>query len=161
MVREYLQARILEALQAKGVFTRWAFLGGTALRFLYDLPRYSEELDFSLRQPGLEVGLADAVEEARRVLTRETYAVESSISEGRTVAAAQIQFPGLLDEFGLSPHASQKLTIRLEVDTSPPAGAEFETALVRRHVVLRLCHYDRASLLAGKLHAVLARPRPR
>lgn len=50
-VREYLQARILEALQHAGAFTNWAFLGGTALRFLDRLPRFSEDLDFSLVTP--------------------------------------------------------------------------------------------------------------
>ena len=40
MAREYLQARILQALQDDGVFQRWAFLGGTALRFLYSIPRF-------------------------------------------------------------------------------------------------------------------------
>ena len=29
---------------------------------------------------------------------------------------------------------------------------------MRRHVTLNLCHHDRASLFAGKLHAVLNRP---
>jgi len=49
------------------------------------------------------------------------------------------------------------LTVKVEIDTRPPAGAETETRLVRRFVMLNLLHYDRASLLAGKLHAVLSR----
>ena len=48
IVREYLQARMLEALQAGGAFASWAFVGETALRFLYALPRFSEDIDFSL-----------------------------------------------------------------------------------------------------------------
>ena len=47
LVREYLQARILEVLQRTGAFQNWAFLGGTAIRFLFKLPRFSEDLDFS------------------------------------------------------------------------------------------------------------------
>ena len=47
LMREYLQAKILELLQRKGAFQSWAFLGGTALRFLYGLPRFSEDLNFS------------------------------------------------------------------------------------------------------------------
>ena len=45
LVREYLQARVLEALQQQGAFSTWAFLGGTALRFLFNMPRFSEDLD--------------------------------------------------------------------------------------------------------------------
>lgn len=47
------------------------------------------------------------------------------------------------------------------MDTRPPVGAGIETTVVRRHVLLRLQHHDRASLLAGKLHAILQRPSPK
>ena len=50
LVREYLQARILEILQQSGAFLCLSFHGGTSLRFLYDIPRYSEDLDFSREQ---------------------------------------------------------------------------------------------------------------
>ncbi len=45
----------------------------------------------------------------------------------------------------------------VEVDNRPPPGAGIATSIVRRHVTLNLCHHDKASLLAGKLHAVLHR----
>ena len=48
LAREHLQARVLEALQDAGAFIRWAFVGGTAPRFLFSIPRFSEDLDFSL-----------------------------------------------------------------------------------------------------------------
>ena len=52
IVREYLQMRILQSLQGSGAMIPLAFHGGTALRFLYQMPRYSEDLDFALeRQP--------------------------------------------------------------------------------------------------------------
>ena len=48
LVREYMQARILQSLQRAGAMIPLAFHGGTALRFLYASQRYSEDLDFSL-----------------------------------------------------------------------------------------------------------------
>ena len=48
--REYLQALILQSLQRSGAMTTLAFHGGTALRFLRSLPRYSEDLDFALER---------------------------------------------------------------------------------------------------------------
>ncbi len=33
-----------------------------------------------------------------------------------------------------------------------------ETSVLRRHVLLNLLHYDKPSLLAGKLHALIQRP---
>ena len=47
------------------------------------------------------------------------------------------------------------------MDTRPPKGAGLEITVVRRHVLLRIQHHDRASLLAGKLHAILQRPYPK
>jgi predicted nucleotidyltransferase component of viral defense system len=158
LVREYLQARVLESLQDGGVFLRWAFVGGTALRFLFGLPRFSEDLDFSLITPGEEAGVTPALAEVKRAFTLEGYPIEVKVSERKTVASAWIRFPGLPHELGLSPHASQTLSIKVEVDTNPPRGARIETSVVRSHVTLHLCHHDKASLLAGKLHAVLTRP---
>jgi len=158
LVREYLQARILQSLQDRGMFLRWAFLGGTALRFLYSVPRFSEDLDFSLMTSGGDSGFRPALEEVKRAFAVEGYPIEVLVSERKTVASAWVKFPGLPRELGLSPHAAQTLSIKVEVDTCPPAGAGIETTVVRRHVTLHLCHYDQASLLAGKLHAILSRP---
>ena len=46
--REFLQELILQIIDRKGYFKNLAFVGGTALRTIYDLPRFSEDLDFSL-----------------------------------------------------------------------------------------------------------------
>jgi predicted nucleotidyltransferase component of viral defense system len=158
LVREYLQARVLESLQDEGVFLRWAFVGGTALRFLFSIPRFSEDLDFSLITPGDDFDFKSALTEVKRALERESYRIEVKVSEHKTVASAWVRFPGLPHELGLSPHASQTLSIKVELDKNPPAGARIETSVVRRHVTLHLCHYDKASLFAGKLHAVFSRP---
>jgi hypothetical protein len=158
LAREYLQARALESLQEAGVFLRWAFMGGTALRFLFDIPRFSEDLDFSVIARGQHGDIRRALAEVKRGFVLEGYALEVTASIAKTVASAWLRFPGLPHELGFSPHASQTLSIKVEVDTNPPPGARIETTVVRRHVTLHLCHHDKASLLAGKLHAVLSRP---
>jgi predicted nucleotidyltransferase component of viral defense system len=158
LAREYLQARILESFQDTGVFLRWAFIGGTALRFLYSIPRFSEDLGFSLITAGEEAGFRMSLAEVKRVFGKEGYRIEITLSDRKTVASAFIKFPGLPYELGMSPHISQTLSIKVEVDKNPPTGAVLETTVVRRYVTLQLCHYDRSSLLAGKLHAILSRP---
>jgi hypothetical protein len=74
------------------------------------------------------------------------------------VKSAFIRFPGLLSEIDLSPHQSETLSIKIEVDSNPPEGGITETSVIRRYVILNIQHYDKASLLSGKLHAILARP---
>lgn len=158
LVREYLQARVLESLQGSGAFLRWAFVGGTALRFLYGIPRFSEDLDFSMITPGKEADFRSAVVETKRLFEREGYSIDVKVSEKRTVSSAWVRFPGLPREVGISSHAAQVLSIKVELDTNPPVGAHIENSIIRRHVTLNLCHYDKPSLLAGKIHAVFSRP---
>ena len=79
--REYLQARILLALQDSGAFSNWAFLGGTALRFLFNLPRYSEDLDFSLIPPDGEPRFEKHMDSVRIDLRAETYDVRSGFAQ--------------------------------------------------------------------------------
>jgi len=157
VVRDVLQATVLGGLQRASAMVPLAFQGGTALRFLYGLRRYSEDLDFTLERPDRGYDLRRYLMAVRADLAREGYEVTLKVSDRRVVHNAFIGFPGLLAELGLSGLRSESLSIKVEVDTRPPAGAVVQTTLVRRHLTLRLQHHDRASLLAGKLHALLSR----
>jgi len=157
LTREYLQARILEQLQRAGAMIPLAFHGGTALRFLYGIPRYSEDLDFGLERSPDRYDFRAYLHAIRRACEVEGYGVSIKLDDRRVVHSAFVRFPGLLHELGLSPHPSEVLAVKLEIDTNPPAGAGLATTVVRRHVTLQLQHHDRASLLAGKLHALLQR----
>ncbi len=156
-VREYLQARILGLMQEAGAMIPLAFCGGTALRFLYSLPRFSEDLDFSLERSRTDFDLESCLTRVRDGLVREGYDIELKSKTVSAVHGTMIKFPGLPFELGLSPRRTQVLSIKVEVDTNPPEGSELDVSIVRRHLILRLQHHDRASLLAGKLHAVLMR----
>lgn len=158
ILREYLQARILEGLQRAGAMSALAFQGGTALRFLYGLPRYSEDLDFALEGARESYDLKAWMAGIARQFEREGYEVTGSLRDRSVVHSGWLRFRAVLHEAGLSAHRDEVLGVKLDVDTRPPAGAVTETRLVRRHVSLRLHHHDRASLLAGELHAVLQRP---
>lgn len=158
LAREYLQARILGLLQKGGAFSTWAFLGGTALRFLFDMPRFSEDLDFSLNRTGSQSNFETHVSRVAQGLEREGYLVAARTNTTRSVQSAFLKFEGLLFELQLSPHPREVLSIKLELDTDPPQGAGLATSIIRKHLLLNLLHHDRASLLSGKLHAILSRP---
>ena len=158
VLREYLQARVLEGLQRAGAMGVLAFQGGTALRFLYDLPRYSEDLDFALEGAREAYDLRRWIKATTRQFRREQYAIRTSLRDRGSVHSAWgavLRHP-VRDR--LSPNRDEVLAVKVDVDTRPPEGAVTETRLVRRHVPLRLHHHDRASLFAGKLHALLRRP---
>ena len=157
LVREYLQARILGSLQSSGAMLSLAFHGGTALRFLYQYERFSEDLDFALERKIESYDFRQILKAIRNDLTPEGYDIQLKLNDKKTVQSAFIRFSGLLYELGLSPHADQVLAVKIEVDTNPPAGAKLETSVVRRFQLLQLQHHDKSSLFAGKLHALLQR----
>lgn len=158
MVREYCQARILQFLQEDGLFRSWIFHGGTALRFLYRLPRYSEDLDFALEGTWTTKNFSAVINKVAKAFEAEAYSIDAKVDDSRTVKSAFVQFPGLLYDIDLSLHKSETLSIKIEVDSSPPEGGITKTSVIRRYVILSLQHYDKASFLSGKLHAILARP---
>jgi hypothetical protein len=157
LVREYLQARILGSLQKSGAMIPLAFHGGTALRFLFSHGRYSEDLDFALEGNRQNYDFRGYLKAIRLDLSPEGYQIEIKANDQKTVNSAFIRFPGLLYEMGLSPMQNEVLAVKVEIDTNPPEGAELTTTVVRRFVVLQLHHHDKASLLSGKLHAILQR----
>jgi hypothetical protein len=157
ILREYLQARTLEFLQYKGAFSGWAFVGGTALRFLYNLPRFSEDLDFSATQETTDVNFVTLLQAVKLGFERELYSVVIKAKPEKTVQSAFLKFSGLLHELNLSGHDSEVISIKIEVDTNPPKGWSCENTVVRRHSLLNLNHYTKPSLLAGKVHALLCR----
>jgi hypothetical protein len=157
LAREYLQARILAALQRTGAMIPLAFHGGTALRYLFSHGRYSEDLDFALEGNRQNYDFRSYLQAIRSELTPEGYQVELKVNDQKTVHSAFIRFSGLLFELGLSSQRSEVLAVKIEVDTNPPQGAGLSTTVVRRFFVLQLHHHDKASLLSGKLHALLQR----
>lgn len=159
VMREYLQVRLLEGLQGVGAGADLVFHGGTALRLLYHTPRFSEDLDFAQARVGAPFDLAGALTGVQHVLEREGYDVSMSLKASTPVHKSMVKFRGLLHEMNLSPLADETMLIKLEVDTNPPAGATVVTSRIPRKYGLpvRVAHHDQASLLAGKLAAVLTR----
>lgn len=157
VVREYLHARILQTLQEIGGLRNWAFHGGTALRFLYSIPRFSEDLDFALIQASEDLSFLNVLKKVKSAFEAENYELKLKIDDKKTLSSAFVRFDELLFELDISPRRSQALSVKIEVDRNPPSGAILATTLIRRYVTLNLLHHDKTSLIAGKLHALLTR----
>ncbi len=156
-LREYLQASCLRSLHESGAFSSISFVGGTALRFLYQLPRFSEDLDFSLEDKSdykPELWLA----KIKRDLQFAGFICDITWHPDKTVQSAWVRVEGLLAEAGIVSRPSQKLSIKLEIDSNPPLGAETETRLLNHHFLFALRHHSLPCLMAGKIRAILTRP---
>ena len=160
LLREYVQAMVLRSLHESEAFVNLSFVGGTALRFVHNLPRFSEDLDFSLEaEKGYKPELW--MKKVKNDLQMEGFKAVVSWNDKTTVHKSWIKVAGLLKDAGLSAMADQNVSIRLEIDTRPPNGSVSMTGIVNRHAMLSLRYYDLPSLMAGKVHALITRPYPK
>lgn len=155
-VREFLQIVCLKIMYDKNFFERFAFIGGTALRVLYDLRRFSEDLDFSLTD---KKGYSFL--EIHSTLVRE-FKLYGLSAEGRpkdsaTVHSGFLKFAGLLKQLGLSNLKNQNLSIKIEVDSNPHAGWRTESTVINKTYLFSINHFDLPSLYATKVHACFFR----
>lgn len=156
LLRELLQITVLKIIYDKGYFNNIAFVGGTALRILFGLKRFSEDLDFSLihKKIFLFVDFNTVIE---RELEHFGLNVTIKSQKSKAVESSFLKFTGLLKELGLSQLKEQKLSIKVEIDTNPPAGWKIEKTLINKLYIFNIVHYDIPSLYATKLHACFFR----
>jgi len=156
LLREYLQALVLKFIEEKGYIRNVAFVGGTALRFLYDLKRFSEDLDFSLvSKRNFDFG--DFLHELGRSFEAWNIKIEFKPKTKGAVANSFLKFPDLMQECGITARKDEKLFIKVEIDCNPPAGFGTEVSFNQKYMPMSIFHFDLPSLFAGKLHAVLMR----
>lgn len=154
-LREYCQLLILKVLDDIGGFSNLSFVGGTALRILFDLNRFSEDLDFCLvNNNGYQ--FATLMDKLGKELKLYNIDTEIRYKDHKTVASAFIKF-NILNQVGLSPHKDQKLMVKFEVDQNPPKGFKTALTMISTEFLTAINHLDLPSLYAGKLHAILCR----
>jgi hypothetical protein len=160
LLREYVQAMVLRSLHESEAFVSLAFVGGTALRFVHGLPRFSEDLDFSLVAKDAYTP-EKWMKKVKHDLQLSGFDAKVSWNDRSTVHKSWIKVAGVLKEAGLAGRPEQNLSIKLEIDSRPPAGAISETGIINRHALLSLRYYDLPSLMAGKVHALMTRKYPK
>ena len=155
VTREFLQILVLKILSDAQAFRGIAFIGGTALRILFQVRRYSEDLDFSVtsKSPYDFVSIINSIDQTFRL---QNIPVEIKSKRG-VVDSCMIHFTSVLQLAGISVARDQKLSVKLEIDTNPPHGAELEDTVINSEFIFPVRHFDIASLMAGKLHAVMFR----
>lgn len=155
-LREYLQALVLKFIEQKNYSRNIAFVGGTALRFLYDIARFSEDMDFSLiSSEGFS--FETFLKELNVYFSSIGIMAEYKPKAARTVLSSFLKFLDVMYENGLTHRKDQKLLIKLEVDSNPPGGYVTEVSFVQKMTPMNVLHYNLPSLFAGKLHAILLR----
>lgn len=156
LTREFLQLIMLRILNEIGYFQWLAFVGGTALRMLYQMQRFSEDLDFSLiDQKGYD--FEQLVNSVQNHLEKFGFQVEIKHQADKTVHSAYFKFVDLLQQLDISRMKNEKLAIRVEVDSNPPDGWQAESTLINDFFIFPVRHFDLPSLFATKIHACFFR----
>ena len=162
-IREITQEVVLAALGRGDFFKHALFQGGTCLRIFYGLNRFSEDMDFILRDVNSDFQLKDHIKHLTDELAAYGYNIEITDRDkaDATVKKAFLKDDSLGKVIDLR-HANQtgpmaKIRIKLEVDTNPPSGSGHELKYPDFPFVSSVAVQDRPSLFAGKIHALLCR----
>ncbi len=154
IVKEDLQNYILKAIYDDEKLNQLIFIGGTALRKLHNLPRYSEDLDFT---SALELNFDDigvAIDNYLRSLKFTDF--DYTIHKGELLNRLIIKF-SILNDIGLSGYSNEKIHVKVE---STKTDFEYKTTVVPTNlsnlpIVIRT--YPIETLFAGKVLACLDR----
>ncbi len=117
ILREYLQYKILEIIFNSKYSNNLIFLGGTALRIIYNNSRFSEDLDFD-NFTITEEQFADLINEVKKGLEREGYDVEIK-NVFKSAYRSYIRMPNVLFDNEISSLREEKIMI--QIDTVPHA----------------------------------------
>jgi len=162
-LKEILQEVSLYALWRGGFFEIAAFQGGTSLRILHGLPRFSEDLDFILLKPDPAFQWSHHFESLTGVLAQ--FGVHCELSDrsrmDNNVRQAMLKDNSIGRQLDLSffdASNPRKLKVKLEIDIHPPAGTGTSWHFLDFPVDFEVCAQDLPSNYALKLHALLCRP---
>lgn len=167
-LREILQELALLGLWRAKFFEEAAFYGGTALRILYGLDRFSEDLDFSLLKPDEDFDLGRYNRGLQAELAAfgfEVEVVSKKKGSGSPVQSAFLKTDTLRqlvevragDAVLAGIPKGKIIKIKLEVDTAPPPGFETEANYLLNPIPFSIRAFTLPDLFAGKMHALLCR----
>jgi predicted nucleotidyltransferase component of viral defense system len=157
LLREYLQYKILEIIFASAFAPKLSFIGGTALRIVYDNTRFSEDLDFD------NFGLTDAefgqlAEIVRSELTAQGMTVQVD-TVGKEAYRCRIRLPNILFANGLSPNEEEKILIQIDSLAHGFKYAPDKKILNKFDVFTEIFVTPADLLLAQKIWAIVNRKR--
>jgi predicted nucleotidyltransferase component of viral defense system len=167
-LKEVLQEIVLLGLDRNNFFEKAAFYGGTALRIMYGLDRFSEDLDFTLLKPNQNFRLDSffpSLEQELRAFGFECSLQRIDKSEDRTTESAflkattQILLLKIRSARTLvnSVQKNRVLKIKFEVDVQPAISFESEIKTLLLPSPFTVKTLTLPSLFAGKMHAALLR----
>ena len=168
-LKEIFQEIALLGLWRAKFFERAAFYGGSALRILYGLDRFSEDLDFSLLKKSPDFNLTPYNKAVTKELAAFGFAASVETKNKQLLSNIESAFIKAESKKQLlvieapqdmvkSVHRMQTIKIKMEVDINPPGLFSTETKFLLHPIPFSLRSFIKPDLFAGKIHALLCRP---
>ncbi len=169
-LKEIYQEITLLGLYRGGFFQKAVFYGGTALRIIHGLDRFSEDLDFSLLQKDAEFNIENyfsyvidefealgiAIKLSKKTKST-TSAIESAFLKNNTsIHTLNLEVEDLSNILD-GVHSTKKLKIKFEVDTNPPLNFQTSPHTLLLPTTFNIVSMTLPNLYAGKMHALLFR----
>lgn len=167
-LKEIIQEIALLGLWRSKFFEKAAFYGGSALRILYGLDRFSEDLDFSLLQKDSYFLLGNYCAAVEDELKSFGFSVSVEKKEKKfetNIDSAFIKAGTLKNMINVAISDSitrqipkgKVMKVKLEVDKDPPGDFETEAKYLFQPIPFSVNTFTPTHLFAGKMHAVLCR----
>lgn len=157
-IHEVMQEITLAGLYRGGFFDKAAFYGGTCLRIFHSMPRFSEDMDFSLVSAHEPFNLEDYFPSVVSEFKASGRPVE--ITKKTKTGNAKIESAFLKDNpeiYNISFSTERNVKIKIEVDTHPPMNFMTEQKLLLQPFSFMTRCFTLPDMFAGKMHALLFR----
>jgi predicted nucleotidyltransferase component of viral defense system len=169
-LKEVYQEIALLGLYRGGFFQKAAFYGGTALRIIHRLDRFSEDLDFSLlkKDPEFDIehyfpfvvdefeALGVKITLSKKTKSNDTNIESAFLKNGTSIHTLNVQIEDLSNILD-GVHGGKKLKIKFEIDTNPPLKFQTTSHTLLLPTTFNIIAMTLPNLYAGKLHALLFR----
>lgn len=161
-LKEIMQEIALYALWRADFFDHALFQGGTSLRILHQLNRFSEDLDFILDKPNPDFNWKFYVPTLHLVF-EEFGIVNEIISKDKmdgNIKKAALKNDSIVNQIDLqfARDNRKKIQIKLEIDINPPEHSGEDYTYLDFPLDHQVRHQDLPSNFALKIHALLCRP---
>ncbi len=156
LIREYLQCKIIYYLYEEKGAKDLSFIGGTSLRLLRELDRFSEDLDFD--NLGLSFfEIKNAFLKVKNKLAKEGYEIDYNMKKTNDSGIGEMKFRNLLFTLKISSHKEEKLMIRINYTTPKTKTVRENVILSRFGVVQNVVTNTLPYLFSQKIRAILTR----
>lgn len=156
--RETMQKIALAGLRRGGFFEHAAFYGGTCLRLLHGLKRFSEDMDFSLTEKSDSIHLEDYFQFIIDEFALMELPVEIQKKDKKAFGRVESAFlKENTEAYEIKFQTRKMMKVKIELDTDPPLKFSTEQKLLSEPYAFPVRCFTLPSLYAGKMHALVYR----